>query len=169
VKKRHLLQEQCTDTFIPNDTSLASSVNDPRVLLLTGANSSGKSIYLKQIGLLVYMAHLGSFVPAEYAKISLTDKILTRISTRESVSKDSSAFMIDLNQTQSALLNSTRKSLVLLDEFGKGTTSTDGIGLFCAVIEEFAKRGNECPRVVSATHFHGTFALFIDDYIFWKS
>ena len=88
---RHPLQELCTDTFIGNDTFLGEAQNhQSRMILLTGANSSGKSVYLKQIGLIVYMAHIGSFVPAESAIIGLTDKILTRISTRESIAKSSS-------------------------------------------------------------------------------
>jgi DNA mismatch repair protein MSH5 len=151
---RHPLLEQCSDTLIPNDTTFDA---DQRIILLTGANSSGKSVYLKQVALIVYMAHLGSFVPAQSARIGLTDKILTRIATRESVSKNSSAFMIDLQQTNIALLNSTSRSLVLLDEFGKGTTSLDGIGLFCAVVESFAGREHECPKLIAATHFHGTY------------
>ncbi len=154
---RHPLLEQCADILIPNDTELNI---EKRLILLTGANSSGKSVYLKQVALIVYMAHIGSFVPAQSARIGLTDKILTRIATRESVSKNSSAFMIDLQQTNIALLNSTSKSLVLLDEFGKGTTSLDGIGLFCAVVESFTSRGQECPKVIAATHFHGGFFNF---------
>ena len=151
---RHPLQELCSDTFIPNDTNLSNQ--GPRMILLTGANASGKSVYLKQVALIVFMAHIGSFVPAVSSTIGITDKILTRLSTKESVSKQSSAFMLDLQQTQRALLNATPHSLVLLDEFGKGTTSTDGIGLFCAVMESFASRDLSCPKLIAATHFHGT-------------
>jgi hypothetical protein len=93
------------------------------MILLTGPNYSGKSVYQKQIALIVYMAHIGSFVPADAAVIGLTDKILTRITTRETVSKMQSAFMIDVQQIALALKQATRRSLVVIDEFGKGTDS----------------------------------------------
>ncbi|CAJ0900151.1 4391_t:CDS:10 [Entrophospora sp. SA101] len=101
------------------------------------------------------MAHIGSFVPAESAIIGLTDKIFTRIQTRETISKIQSAFMIDLQQVSFALRNSTSKSLLIIDEFGKGTGST--AGLFCGVIEHLLKRGHNCPKVIAATHFHEIF------------
>jgi len=149
VKGRHVLQEQATSNFIPNDTLLkggsgagdsqvdvetqdttqVNSVrtrdtdNNPSMMVLTGPNYSGKSCMLKQIALIVYMAHVGSFVPAETATIGLTDRILTRIWTRETVSKAQSAFMIDLQQIASAIALATRRSLILIDEFGKGTDS----------------------------------------------
>ncbi|KAI8907567.1 muts domain V-domain-containing protein [Powellomyces hirtus] len=154
VKGRHPIQELCTDVFVPNDTSIGDSEELPHIILLTGANFSGKSVYLKQIAIITLMAQIGSFVPAETAIIGITDKILTRIHTRESVSRKQSSFMIDLNQVSNALRCSTRRSLVLLDEFGKGTDLPDGIGLYCAVIEEFSNRGDDCPKVVTATHFH---------------
>ena len=91
------------------------------MLMMTGPNYSGKSVYLKQVALIVYMAHVGCFVPAEHAIIGLTDKILTRIATRESVSRFQSAFMIDLQQIALAMTLAARRSLVVIDEFGKGT------------------------------------------------
>ncbi|KAJ7600737.1 DNA mismatch repair protein MutS [Mycena floridula] len=144
---RHPLQELVVDTFVPNDARLAGSGDSEeekrnKVVLCTGANACGKSVYLKQIALIQYMAQVGCFVPAEAATLGIVDKIFTRISTRESVSKAQSvcfparhlslsqcwdlsqAFMIDLNQVSLALRNSTSRSLVLLDEFGKGTLST---------------------------------------------
>ena len=102
---------------------ISSDINRPNMILLTGPNYSGKSVYQKQIALIVYMAHIGSFVPADAAVISLTDKILTRITTRETVSKTQSAFMIDVQQIALALKQATRRSLVVIDEFGKGTDS----------------------------------------------
>ena len=107
---------------------IQDDINDPSMLLLTGPNYSGKSVYQKQVALIVYMAHLGSFVPADSAVIGLTDKILTRITTRETVSKTQSAFMIDLQQIALALNQATRQSLVVIDEFGKGT---DSCGMNC--------------------------------------
>ncbi|KAG0305462.1 MutS protein msh5 [Dissophora globulifera] len=141
----------------------AQSVDDGshqrnRVLILSGANSSGKSAYLKQVALITYMAHVGSFVPADSAIVGLRDKILTRLQTRETVSSIQSAFMTDLQQVALALKLATKRSLVVLDEFGKGTASADGAGMFCGVIEHFAKRpAQERPMVLATTHFHELF------------
>lgn len=129
----------------------------PSVVLMTGPNYSGKSVYLKQVAIIVYMAHIGSFVPAEAATIGLTDKILTRIATRESVSKIQSAFVIDLQQVSVALNLATRRSLLVIDEFGKGTESYDGAGLAAGVYEHLLSRGSDCPKVLAATHFHEIF------------
>lgn len=103
--------------------SVEEPTEGPSLLVMTGPNYSGKSVYLKQVALIVYMAHVGSFVPADSATIGFTDKILTRISTRESVSRMQSAFMIDLQQISFALNAATNRSLLILDEFGKGTDS----------------------------------------------
>jgi DNA mismatch repair protein MSH5 len=125
------------------------------MLVLTGPNYSGKSVYLKQVALIIFMAHVGSFVPAESAKIGLTDKILSRVTTRETVSRAQSAFMIDLQQISLALNLATRRSLLIIDEFGKGTDASDGAGLACAVMEYLLSLGKERPKVIGATHFHG--------------
>jgi DNA mismatch repair protein MSH5 len=127
----------------------------PSMLVLTGPNYSGKSVYLKQVALIVFMAHVGSFVPAESARIGLTDKILSRVTTRETVTRTQSAFMLDLQQVSLALNLATRKSLLIIDEFGKGTESSDGAGLACAVMEHLLSLGTERPKVIGATHFHG--------------
>ena len=97
------------------------------MLMMTGPNYSGKSIYLKQVALIVYMAHVGCFVAADRATVGLTDKILTRIITRETVSRFQSAFMIDLHQVALAMMLATHRSLVIIDEFGKGTDSSGRI------------------------------------------
>ncbi|KAF9433070.1 MutS protein msh5 [Entomortierella beljakovae] len=131
--------------------------NDNMVMILSGPNSSGKSVYLKQVALITYMAHIGSFVPADSAVIGITDKILTRIQTRETVSSVQSALMTDMQQVIFALEVATDRSLVILDEFGKGTISTDGAGLFCGVIEHLAARTLNKPRVLATTHFHELF------------
>jgi DNA mismatch repair protein MSH5 len=180
---RHLLQELAVPSFVANDTHLVGgrgsleeelegnspdatqshsrrmpiSENGPSMVIMTGPNFSGKSVYLKQIALIVYMAHIGSFIPAESAVVGLTDKILTRISTRESVSRIQSAFMIDLQQMSLALSHATRQSLVVIDEFGKGTDSSDGAGLACSVLEHLLDRHEHCPKVIAATHFHEIF------------
>ncbi|KAJ4354823.1 hypothetical protein N0V95_003508 [Ascochyta clinopodiicola] len=125
------------------------------MLVLTGPNYSGKSVYLKQVALITFMAHVGCFVPAESAKIGLTDKILSRVTTRETVSRAQSAFMIDLQQISLAINLATRRSLLIIDEFGKGTDASDGAGLACAVMEYLLSLKHERPKVIGATHFHG--------------
>ncbi|PGH21494.1 hypothetical protein AJ80_03162 [Polytolypa hystricis UAMH7299] len=185
---RHLLQEATVPSYIPNDTFIVGgrgteestsgspsdspellldeAEKDPSMLLLTGPNYSGKSVYLKQVALIVYMAHVGSFVPAEIAEIGITDKILTRITTRETVSKASNAiqriqstFMVDLQQISLALSLATNRSLLIIDEFGKGTESTGpyGAGLACGLFEYLLSLGDERPKVLAATHFHEIF------------
>ncbi|KAK3708862.1 hypothetical protein LTR37_011192 [Vermiconidia calcicola] len=134
-----------------------NAAEGPSMVLMTSPNYSGKSVYLKQVAIIVYMAHIGCFVPAEAAKIGLTDKIMTRISTRESVSRIQSAFMIDLQQVSVALSLATRRSLIVIDEFGEGTESYDGAGLAAGVFEHLLQRGRDCPKVLGATHFHEIF------------
>lgn len=129
--------------------------DSPSMLVLTGPNYSGKSVYLKQVALIVFMAHVGSFVPAESARIGLTDKILSRVTTRETVSRVQSTFMLDLQQISLALSLATRRSLLIIDEFGKGTEASDGAGMACAVMEHLLSLGSERPKVIGATHFHG--------------
>ncbi|MCJ1385759.1 MutS protein msh5 [Xylographa soralifera] len=181
---RHPLQELTVSSYVTNDTylvggpgtedpsresvsesSLHSSqevpivdgTDGPNVLIMTGPNYSGKSIYLKQVALIVYMAQVGCFVPADRAVIGITDKILTRVATRETVSKIQSAFMIDLQQISSALCLATHRSLLIIDEFGKGTDANDGAGLSCGVFEHLLGLGNIRPKVLGATHFHEIF------------
>ena len=133
--------------------------DNPSMLVLTGPNYSGKSVYLKQVALIVHMAHIGSFVPADSAKIGITDKILSRVTTRETVSRIQSAFMTDLQQISLALNLATRRSLLIIDEFGKGTETSDGAGLACAVMEYLLNLGPERPKVIGTTHFHGKMSL----------
>ncbi|XP_065829272.1 mutS protein homolog 5-like isoform X2 [Oscarella lobularis] len=149
---RHPLQELCTNPFVPNDVVVEP--NSQRMKILTGPNASGKSVYLKQVALIVYMAHVGSFVPADSALIGLTDRIFTRIHSRESVSVGLSTFMIDLNQTAVALQSATESSLVLIDEFGKGTSTVDGLALLTSSLRFWLKQGERCPKVFVSTHFH---------------
>ncbi|KAI4088531.1 MAG: hypothetical protein LQ339_008707 [Xanthoria mediterranea] len=139
---------QVTSSVTPDQSSM---------LIMTGPNYSGKSVYLKQNALIVYMAHVGCFVPADAAVIGLTDKILTRIATKETTTRMQSAFMIDIQQANKAITLATHRSLVIIDEFGKGTDSNDGSGLACGVFEHFLSLGDESPKVLGATHFHEIF------------
>ncbi|KAI8889964.1 hypothetical protein K501DRAFT_313117 [Backusella circina FSU 941] len=109
---------------------------------------------LKMVGLIVYMAHIGSFVPADIATIGITDKMLTRIQTSETVSKPQSAFAFDIQQLNRAIIGATCKSLVIIDEFGKGTNSLDGASLFGGIIRYFLSKDRNCPKVLASTHFH---------------
>ncbi|GMK58756.1 hypothetical protein CspeluHIS016_0601980 [Cutaneotrichosporon spelunceum] len=149
--------------YIANDTFLDAG-GDPdmaAMTVVTGANGSGKSAYGKQIALITYMAHIGCFVPAAKATIGVCDKIFTRIQTRESASKTASAFMIDLSQVSQAIRGATSRSLIILDEFGKGTSPSDGAGLLAGVLTHLLQGPN--PRTVVLTHFHELLAQeFLD-------
>lgn len=170
---RHILQELVVPTFIANDTHLVGGTDvradrsnsmpsddmgeSPSIMVMTGPNHSGKSIYLKQVAVIVYLAHIGSYVPADHACIGLTDRLLTRIATRESVSRNESAFAIDLKQAAFSMNFATRRSLILIDEFGKGTNNMDGAGLVTALLDHFLHLEERAPKVLVATHFHEIF------------
>nr|XP_060611047.1 mutS protein homolog 5 isoform X1 [Anolis sagrei ordinatus] len=154
---RHPLMELCAKTFVPN--SVESCETSGRIKILTGPNSSGKSIYLKQVGLITFMALIGSYVPAAEAEIGAVDGIYTRIHSRESVSLGLSTFMIDLNQVAKAVNNATERSLVLIDEFGKGTNTMDGLSLLAAVLRYWIKQATNCPHIFVATNFHSLVQL----------
>uniref|UniRef100_A0A3P8RUS4 MutS protein homolog 5 n=1 Tax=Amphiprion percula TaxID=161767 RepID=A0A3P8RUS4_AMPPE len=155
---RHPLLELCSPVFVAN--SFHSSESEGRVKIITGPNSSGKSIYLKQVGLIVFMALIGSDVPAKEAEIGLVDGIFTRMQSRESVSVGLSTFMIDLNQMAQALNSSTGNSLVLIDEFGKGTNTVDGLSLLAASICHWLRKAPvDVPHVLLATNFHSVLQL----------
>ncbi|KAL0707053.1 hypothetical protein Bca4012_073479 [Brassica carinata] len=141
---RHVLQEMAVDTFIPNDTE----INDNgRIHIITGPNYSGKSIY---VALIVFLSHIGSFVPADAATVGLTDRIFCAMGSKF-MTAEQSTFMIDLHQVGMMLRQATSRSLCLLDEFGKGTLTEDGIGLLGGTISHFASC-NEPPRVLVCTH-----------------
>ncbi|CEJ90211.1 hypothetical protein VHEMI06009 [[Torrubiella] hemipterigena] len=135
---RHLLQELVTQSFVPNDWP----------------NHSGKSIYLKQVALITYLAHIGSYVPATSATIGITDKILTRLPTQESSTVNESSFAIDLRQVNQVICHQTSRSLIIVDEFGKGTNNDDGAGLMSALLVFLQRLGNRAPRSILATHYH---------------
>ncbi|KAL6879625.1 P-loop containing nucleoside triphosphate hydrolase protein [Trichoderma longibrachiatum] len=160
---RHPLQELLSPSFVSNDCyigddDIVAPGRTVQALVLTGPNQSGKSVYIKQVAIIVYLAHVGSFVPADDAVIGTVDKILTRISLRESVSGTGSTFGHDLKDVSHAMKYSTARSLVLIDEFGNGTTANDGAGMFAAMLDYFLSSVAETPRILAATHFHEIFA-----------
>lgn len=166
---RHLIQELTVPSYVANDAFLVggseeeveqgpdASPRNPSMLLLTGPNYSGKSVYLKQVALIAYMAQVGSFVPAEGARLGITDKMLTRITSRETVSRGVSSFLIDLQQIAWALKAFTPRSLLVIDEFGKGTDVCDGAGLAAGVFNYLLSRKHYTPKVLASTHFHEIF------------
>ncbi|XP_009687119.2 mutS protein homolog 5 [Struthio camelus] len=154
---RHPLMELCAKTFVSNPVNSGEATG--RIKIITGPNSSGKSVYLKQVGLIIFMALIGSYVPAAEAEIGAIDGIYTRIHSRESVSVGLSTFMIDLNQVAKAVNNATERSLVLIDEFGKGTNTMDGLSLLAAVLRYWISQGTQCPQVFVSTNFHSLMQL----------
>ncbi|PKA58124.1 DNA mismatch repair protein MSH5 [Apostasia shenzhenica] len=150
---RHVLQELTVDTFVPNDTKV---YHDGRINVITGPNYSGKSIYVKQVALVVFLSHVGSFVPADAAIIGLTDRIFCAMDSKP-MTAGQSAFMIDLHQVGMMLRHATPRSLCLLDEFGKGTLTEDGIGLLGGVINHFANYEHP-PKVFVCTHLTEIFS-----------
>ncbi|KAK6229742.1 hypothetical protein SCA6_018693 [Theobroma cacao] len=144
---RHVLQEMTVDTFIPNDTKI---LDEGRIHIITGPNYSGKSIYIKQVALIVFLSHIGSFVPADAATVGLTDRIFCGMGSKL-MTAEQSTFMIDLHQVGMMLRQATSRSLCLLDEFGKGTLTEDGIGLLGGTINHFVT-SYVPPKVLVCTH-----------------
>jgi DNA mismatch repair protein MutS len=137
--------------FVPNSTYLGDQ-NSPDLVVLTGPNASGKSCYLRQVGLIQLMAQIGSFIPAESAKLSICDRIFTRVGAVDDIGTGQSTFMVEMNETANILNHATNKSLVLLDEIGRGTATFDGLSIAWAVAEYLAIE-IQC-RTIFATHYH---------------
>ena len=143
---------QTADGFIPNDTTLDLDTN--RLLLITGPNMAGKSTYLRQVALIVLMAQMGSFVPADSARIGLVDRIFTRVGAADDLSAGQSTFMVEMSETAKILHSATSRSLLLLDEVGRGTSTYDGLSIAWALVEYILDRGNLGARTLFATHYH---------------
>ncbi len=148
---RHPVVERVSEEhFVPNDCFMDSSEN--RTLIITGPNMAGKSTYMRQVALIVLMAHIGSFVPARSAKIPLTDKIFTRIGASDSLISDQSTFMVEMNEVAAIIRNATANSLLILDEIGRGTSTFDGLSIAWAVVEYLNKTVK--AKTLFATHYH---------------
>lgn len=151
---RHPVVEKLVlDTrFVPNDTNL--DLNDERVAIITGPNMSGKSTYMRQTALIVLMAQMGSFVPAKSADISIVDSVFTRIGASDDLSTGQSTFMVEMNEVAYILKKATRKSLLILDEIGRGTSTYDGMSIARAVLEYVADTKKVGAKTLFATHYH---------------
>jgi DNA mismatch repair protein MutS len=149
---RHPVLDRMLDrgTFIPNETRLGG--DDGAIHLITGPNMAGKSTYIRQVALITLMAQMGSFVPAESASIGIADRIFARVGASDELSKGHSTFMVEMVETARILHTATPKSLVILDEIGRGTSTYDGLSLAWAIVEFLHERG--APRTLFATHYH---------------
>jgi len=139
------------EEYIANDLMLDPS--NQQIIILTGPNMSGKSALLRQVALITLMSHMGSFVPASHAKIPLTDKIFTRVGASDNVSGGESTFLVEMNETASILNNITARSLIILDEIGRGTSTYDGISIAWS-IAEYLHQSHDKPKTLFATHYH---------------
>lgn len=138
--------------FVPNDTSLDTDEN--RMIIITGPNMAGKSTYMRQVALITLMAQIGSFVPAKSAKIGVVDKIFTRVGASDDIASGQSTFMLEMNEVSHILKNATEKSLIILDEIGRGTSTFDGLSIAWAVVEYIHDKRKIGAKTLFATHYH---------------
>lgn len=147
---RHpVVENTASEPFVPNDCVMNSE--NQQLLIITGPNASGKSTFLRQVALIVLMAQIGSFVPAQEARIGLTDRIFTRVGAQDDLTTGQSTFTVEMNETANILNNATARSLVILDEVGRGTSTYDGLSIAWAVAEYLHELG---PKTLFATHYH---------------
>ena len=154
-KGRHLIIEKtlpADELYIPNDIFLDNS--SQQIIIITGPNMSGKSAIIRQVALIVILAQIGSYVPAESSKIGITDKIFTRVGASDNISKGESTFMVEMMETSSIMNNLTDRSLVLMDEIGRGTSTYDGISIAWSIVEYLHNQKNIHPKTLFATHYH---------------
>lgn len=151
---RHPAVEQLlpSGNFVPNDLTLDG--DSDQILIITGPNMAGKSTILRQAGLIVLLAQVGSFVPAREAHIGVVDRIFTRVGASDNLARGESTFLVEMNEAANILNNATPKSLVLLDEIGRGTSTFDGLSIAWAMTEYLHNSANIQPRTLFATHYH---------------
>jgi DNA mismatch repair protein MutS len=150
---RHpVVERHVAEAFVPNDVGLNGS--DRQLVILTGPNMGGKSTYLRQVALLAVLAQMGSFVPARSAKLGLVDRIFARVGASDNITRGQSTFMVEMQETATILHAATSRSLVILDEIGRGTATFDGLSLAWAVAEHLASNDRARPKTVFATHYH---------------
>ena len=153
TEARHPVVERHTpDAFVPNDVALDSTVR--QLLILTGPNMGGKSTYLRQAALIPILAQAGSFVPARDAKVPIVDRIFARVGASDNIARGQSTFMVEMQETANILNSATSRSLVVLDEIGRGTATFDGLSLAWAVAEHLATHPTVRPKTLFATHYH---------------
>ena len=141
------------ESFVPNDTLLDCEKN--QIMLITGPNMAGKSTYIRQVALIALMAHLGSFVPAERVEIGVIDQIFTRVGASDNLALGLSTFMVEMKEAASILANSTLRSLIVLDEIGRGTSTFDGLSIAWAIAEYLHDRyEGKGTKTLFATHYH---------------
>ena len=156
VDGRHPVLDSGGTPFTPNDVALDPA--DCQIMILTGPNMSGKSVFMRQVALLTLMAQMGGFVPARSARIGLVDRILTRVGAQDNLARGQSTFLVEMVETASILHHATPRSLILLDEVGRGTSTFDGLAIAWSVTEELHERGHGA-KVLFATHYHELTAL----------
>ena len=154
VDGRHPVVEQTMQEggFVPNDAHM--NQDGQRMLIITGPNMAGKSTYMRQVALITLMAHIGSFVPAKEANIPIVDRIFTRVGASDDLASGQSTFMVEMSETAYILRNSTAKSLVILDEIGRGTSTFDGLSIAWAVVEYLCDKSRVGAKTLFATHYH---------------
>jgi len=160
IKGRHPVIERLLpagEKYIANDALM--DTKDNQIIILTGPNMSGKSSYLRQTGLIVLLAQIGCFVPAESAKIGIVDKIFTRVGASDNIAKGESTFLVEMHEAANILNNATSNSLILLDEIGRGTSTYDGISIAWAITEFLHENPNIRAKTLFATHYHELNAL----------
>jgi DNA mismatch repair protein MutS len=140
------------EQFVPNSTLLDNQ--DNRMLIITGPNMAGKSTYMRQVALITLMAHMGSFVPADSAEIGIVDRIFTRVGASDDLASGQSTFMVEMNEMAHILLNATPRSLIVLDEIGRGTSTFDGLSIAWAVVEYLVDQKKIGAKTLFATHYH---------------